>query len=194
MRCSRQLFATAPQKQGHISNQQLLVELELHYDPGQEQTKWVWRAGNPKPVGINLAFKIKPKSGAISFVFKSFLPTSFFQGKRNGYAQALSGYLGGCISPRALADPSWRPCNFIFPGDKRGTEGLLLPLDASRVLCSCPLLGSPLRSISLCGVNPHRATAGMSVSSFHVLLPMKLAISLLPCGLHCPKIPIFATS
>lgn len=73
-----------PQKLGHISNQHLLVELELHYDQGQEQTKWVWRAGNPKPVGISLAFKIEPKSGAISFVFKSFLPTFFFQGKEMG--------------------------------------------------------------------------------------------------------------
>lgn len=81
---SRQVFATAPQKQGHISNEQLLVEIELHYDPGQEQTKQVWRAGNPRPVEINLAFKIKPKSGAISFVFKSFLPTFFFQGKEMG--------------------------------------------------------------------------------------------------------------
>lgn len=56
----------------------------MHHDPGHEQTKQVWRAGNPKPVGINLAFKIKPKSGAISFVFKSFLPTFFFQWKEMG--------------------------------------------------------------------------------------------------------------
>lgn len=125
--------------------------------------------------------------------FQELPPHVLLPGERNGYAQALSGYLGGCISPKALADPSWRPCNFIFPRDKRGTERLLLPLDASRVLCSCPLLGSPLRSISLCGVNPHRATAGMRVSSFHVLLPTKLVISLLPCGLHCPKIPILAS-